>query len=801
MTKDLQAAEVPKSVLWLGKRLMLCFSTGAKEYCSLDIDNGSVQSVVDAKQVSLACYIPGFRENLVVAQDTLGLRVNEQNKANSNLVTRWTQPPKSLLYVHPYLLSMHSAIIEVHLPHISQKTFCQGFPLSNLEAFSTVNYIDYDAPAPTKIEPGQPTPKRDAVVALLGDGSMRLLVPQTIEQQIASLAKERQFEEARQLENLCPSEVGDTWRQRLVLLRSNHLFELGNYKDAFDVLASARVDARFAINFFPGYLPELIRKRWTSPDDTVTQFKPTTVSATAMTELLSYLDAYPRPPEQQHAPVREITLDTMSEVALQYASIDTARMHALCDTNGDVGKLLRSANYVVFEEAQRKFAKLNDYTALGLLHLSLNEPKELGAVLHRLHHVAVLGRDDSTAELPADDVRGTALNTLMRTLVDQGLTVNRTFSVAEATRNVDRATPVSARPEDKEVLTRQLMAVTTTAAILQSLNPDVAEFKELILRHSLWLVKSFSPKYTTAIYPVNSKGLDPSTVVNVLDPYPDACNEYLQRLMGADVNAIADPQLHNSRVGSLMKLVGDSSSPVELRKRYTDELTVFLNTSAKYNLEDAMTSLERILATDRNDQLVRAQTVIFKRLSRHKDAVTLLLAANKPREAEAYAREVCDENRKLGRQGDAFRFLIEAVLKKDGDAKTKQQEVLALVGRNPHMDAVAALEVLPDTVSVSDLSGFLVNALRASDSQARYRLIHCNMLKSTHRSLDVVAALERSASVRITRESKCEVCGRGIGASIFLRYPDGLLAHHGCVQDKSVSPKSGRDFARNVELL
>jgi hypothetical protein len=265
-----------------------------------------------------------------------------------------------------------------------------------------------------------------------------------------------------------------------------------------------------------------------------------------------------------------------------------------------------------------------------------------------------------------------------------------------------------------------------------------------------------------------------------------------------------DDTLHDLRISVLMKLIKESTQ-VEERKRFGLELNDFLRNSSRYNLSTAKTSLEDIRRTDGSETLVTSQTTIYRKLNLHNEAVTLLLSANKAREAEAYAKEVSDESRRSGKQADAFRYLLTAMLKKgEASPEAKQaaeKDVLALIASNPQMDAIAALEVLPEKTKVADIKNFLVNALRSSDALARNQMVRANLLKATLRSLDIVAAVHKSASVRLTRDTKCEVCQRAIGASIFLRFPDGYVAHHGCALDKQVSPKTGRDFARNVELL
>jgi len=42
----------------------------------------------------------------------------------------------------------------------------------------------------------------------------------------------------------------------------------------------------------------------------------------------------------------------------------------------------------------------------------------------------------------------------------------------------------------------------------------------------------------------------------------------------------------------------------------------------------------------------------------------------------------------------------------------------------------------------------------------------------------------QSAYVNITHNRKCAVCGKGIGKTVFVAYPNGVVAHHTCSQDK-----------------
>jgi len=54
----------------------------------------------------------------------------------------------------------------------------------------------------------------------------------------------------------------------------------------------------------------------------------------------------------------------------------------------------------------------------------------------------------------------------------------------------------------------------------------------------------------------------------------------------------------------------------------------------------------------------------------------------------------------------------------------------------------------------------------------------------------------KKAYVRITQEKKCAVCTRSIGDKVFVVYPNAVVAHHTCIKNNAICPKTEKDFEK-----
>jgi len=325
------------------------------------------------------------------------------------------------------------------------------------------------------------------------------------------------------------------------------------------------------------------------------------------------------------------------------------------------------------------------------------------------------------------------------------------------------------------------------------------------------VLQNFPPDYTVRMFTEAKQPIERINVATHLespDMPPAVAATYLERTLGADVNAVADPELHNRYAAALLRVAESDELSREARIAKIKSLSVFLSASNHYNAEVVLT---RIMTSPRLEMLQKERGTVYHRLGRHEDAIRMFLDDNKSDEAERYARQVAAESQAKGSGGDAFRFLLLAHLKpSDPTKKPRLDEALALIRKNPQMDALSALEVLPDDVKLAELHGFIRNALAVKQAMARSKEFHVNILRTQHRDQQAKAARVRKEATRIDKDVKCAQCGRNmaVSASVFARFPNGDVVHQACLRDgkEHICPSTHEDARRNstsadVELV
>jgi hypothetical protein len=214
--------------------------------------------------------------------------------------------------------------------------------------------------------------------------------------------------------------------------------------------------------------------------------------------------------------------------------------------------------------------------------------------------------------------------------------------------------------------------------------------------------------------------------------------------------------------------------------------------------------LTRLMSSPRIELLYKERAIVYHRLGQHEDAISMYLDVEKPEEAERYAQNVARENAAKGTGGDAFRYLLSAHLRPREGKPPRLEDALALIRKNPQMDALGALEVLPDTVPLQELHGFIRNALALKQAAARAKEFQVNILRTHYRDTQAAATRVRKESTRIDRDVTCAACGRkmAVSASVFARFPNGEVVHQACLREgrEFIAPSTHEDFRRNVDI-
>lgn len=110
------------------------------------------------------------------------------------------------------------------------------------------------------------------------------------------------------------------------------------------------------------------------------------------------------------------------------------------------------------------------------------------------------------------------------------------------------------------------------------------------------------------------------------------------------------------------------------------------------------------------------------------------------------------------------------------------KEALGLMTRrHKYIDAMMAVQLLPDDVPLQEVMPFLEAKIQSS-AQLQHRLdMHKDLVQSQLDEVDGEIRRFKARSFVVTDEATCCVCHKKIATSVFAVHPDGSLVHYNCL--------------------
>lgn len=194
-----------------------------------------------------------------------------------------------------------------------------------------------------------------------------------------------------------------------------------------------------------------------------------------------------------------------------------------------------------------------------------------------------------------------------------------------------------------------------------------------------------------------------------------------------------------------------------------------------------------LLQRARRAGLHKECVLMYGKQGQHHDALRLLLIElGDVRAAERY----CDHHGGAGGGEDPTVSMLRIIFHDAAlDArrrKTLHDAAMRMIrSRAEVLDAAEVLSVLPENTPLASVTNFLERSMTCASHAYRHGQVLRNLHKGEH--LDVrtsLAANQRHYSV-VTHATRCAACGKRIDAQMsFVRFPNGVLAHWQCVNDK-----------------
>eukprot|EP01090_Pellita_catalonica_P022119 TRINITY_DN8476_c0_g1_i1.p1 TRINITY_DN8476_c0_g1~~TRINITY_DN8476_c0_g1_i1.p1 ORF type:complete len:678 (+),score=95.53 TRINITY_DN8476_c0_g1_i1:189-2222(+) len=332
------------------------------------------------------------------------------------------------------------------------------------------------------------------------------------------------------------------------------------------------------------------------------------------------------------------------------------------------------------------------------------------------------------------------------------------------------------------------------------------EHTDLILEFSKWVLQA-SPKEGLTLFTERKDDelLNPQKVMTFLQEVaPVMATPYLEFIIHSKGETGAE--FHNqllfhylSRVLALKKDVA-SPNPDVYQKAGTEpgllgkmrkKMLAFLEQSESY---DPNKMLPRFMFA--GSDLYEERAILLSRIQNHRQALELYVYKIKD---FALAEEYCELHYHPVKESDVYLSLMEVYLKPpDNEPRQLEPAFILLNKRHNFINAAKALELLPPTTPIQILSHFLENVLREKTKMKRELQIEKNLLKLENLRVRSERIEARSKVIKIYNGRECPVCSKHIRGSVFAVYPNGVVVHFMCAQDKNICPVTGVDFRKSV---
>ena len=251
------------------------------------------------------------------------------------------------------------------------------------------------------------------------------------------------------------------------------------------------------------------------------------------------------------------------------------------------------------------------------------------------------------------------------------------------------------------------------------------------------------------------------------------------------------------------------------QKNYDPKLNEYLKKFGNF-IRDPTTRYmpENILYEIKDSWLVDEEIFLYGKIKNHDKAIRKLLSTKDYAKAEKYCAE---KQEKLLTKLFSFYISEYKQIEEDltGDPTNsnlldEKNKALQNINRflkkyasHPQLDPAETLELIPDDWTLWDedhqngVYSFLFYALSSSLHKKRNMKVARYVSQMDSLTTEFKLLQAQSAHVEITNSRKCELCNKVIGRTVFVVYPNGIVTHHTCSQDKlTVCPVTKQNFEK-----
>ncbi|XP_048388257.1 transforming growth factor-beta receptor-associated protein 1 homolog isoform X2 [Stegostoma tigrinum] len=318
---------------------------------------------------------------------------------------------------------------------------------------------------------------------------------------------------------------------------------------------------------------------------------------------------------------------------------------------------------------------------------------------------------------------------------------------------------------------------------------------ELVWKYADWALRKNEEVgvqiFTRRPLDESQTSMNPDDIVNYLHKHKKAVVTYLEHLV-FDRN-VQKEKYHTHLailyLDKVLKLHSQSGSISEELISARRSLKILLQHSNLYRVH-------LLLGKIKDTDLYMECAILHGKLEEHEKALEILVHKLKDFEAaEDYCLWNSDGKDSTCRQR-LFHMLLALYLQPGVTS-----DALAMAGvdlLNNHaveFDAVRVLQQVPDNWSIQLLSPFLTRAIRGSFHSKCTAELTSGLARSENLNYKYAKVKSRGNIITLSDKKVCQICQGFFTESVFVRYPDGDLAHIQCATKHHSLPATDQNFA------
>ncbi|XP_071963059.1 vam6/Vps39-like protein [Antedon mediterranea] len=724
---ELGIPDVPKAMSWCKESLCVGLK---RDYFLINTESGAMKDLFTTGNTSQVepTVTPLSNNQLALGRDNMSIVIDGKGQPAKKYALSWAEVPLVLAYDQPYLIAVLPKHVEIRT--IDPKLLVQNIDLNKPKFISVAS---------------------NKYIYVASQDFIWRLAPFPITTQIDVLLKDKQFELALHLANMTDEDEADKER-RIHSIQSKFAFNLfcqNRFEESMKIFSKLGTDPSYVIGLYPDLLPNDYRSKLEYPSR-----PPTLIGQElekGLTALIEYLtqkrqDLMKAGPKEQTQSTTIVDGTTKVIPRKQMSQIvDTTLLKCYLMTNDAlVAPLLRlKDNYCHLEETERILKKYQKYSELIILYEKRGLHKKA---------LDLLLRQSQKVNSPLRGHERTV--TYLQSLGQKHINV-----IFEYSKWV-----LKAHPEDG------LKVFTEDTPEVESLPRD------MVLAYLEEVDRELAIPYLEHI------------LIECSDNTPPFHNKLIH-LYREKVQEMMKEYLPSLPEGQAPASAG--MEPGELGE-VRSKLLFFLETSRYYIPEQLLTHFPF-------DGFFEERALLLGRLGRHEQALAIYAHVLKDTQM---AEEYCSRNYHKDIEGskDVYLSLLCMYLSPPEASSLGVMENVASPQPNidaaltvlemhyQQIDTAKALELLPPTIHVSCISNFLENVMESKAIHKRSLQVLRSLRFSENLQVREQHIFHQSKKCVIQEDKNCPVCRKKIGNSAFARYPNGVVVHYYCCQDRNICP-------------